>query len=176
MSMRAFILASIIGLFPSLAGAQSPARTRDGFWFSGGVGFGSIGCDGCNTRRNSLTLAVGAGGTVSRKVLFGASLDAATRSRLGASLTVATVLARLRFYPSLTNGFFLTAGLGLGKVSADATDGIRSNTGTAALIGLGYDVRVGANASLTPFWNAFSTGALGTNYNVGHLGLGLTIH
>lgn len=177
MSFRAFLLACVIALLPSLADAQGRAQTRDGFWFNGGVGYGTIGCDGCNNRNNSLTLSLGAGGAMSRKVLFGASFDAAIQSRGGATLTVATLLARLRFYPSLTNGFFLTGGLGLGKVSADATEiGTRANTGTAALIGMGYDIRVGTNASLTPFWNGFSTGALDTNYNVGQLGVSLTIH
>lgn len=177
MSRRIPLLLALGLLLPAVAAAQARPETRDGFWWNGGLGYSTIGCDGCNRRQNSLTVAMAAGGTVSRKVLFGASIDAATKSESGGNQIVATLLARLRFYPSLTNGFFLTAGLGLGTVRADATDiGTRSNTGTAALIGLGYDIRIGPNASLTPFWNGFSTGALDTNYNVGQLGLSLTVH
>lgn len=171
------LLLLVLGLqLPAVAAAQASPETRAGFWWNGGLGYSTIGCDGCTRRQNSLAIAMAAGGTVSRKVLFGASIDAATRSESGARQIVATVLARLRFYPSLTSGFFLTAGVGLGMLSAEGTDANRRDTGTAALLGLGYDIRVGPNVSLTPFWNGFSTGELDTNYNVGQLGLSLTIH
>jgi hypothetical protein len=137
----------------------------------------AVPADGSNGRQGGVTVALAVGGTVSRRVLFGASVDSWTHSQVGGALTLAMLLARLQFYPSATSGFFLTAGVGLGTVRADATDiGGRSDTGTGALIGLGYDIRVGTNVSLTPFWNGFGTGGIDTNRNVGQLGLSVTVH
>ena len=34
--------------------------------------------------------------------------------------------------------------------------GSETETGFGALLGLGWDIRVGKNVSLTPFWNGFS--------------------
>ena len=79
---------------------------------------------------------------------------------------------RLRFYPSLTSGFFITGGLGLGHVS----DGYDTEWGPGAVVGLGWDVRVGRNVSLTPFWNGFAMSSELVDRNVGQLGLGVTIH
>jgi hypothetical protein len=172
MSVRTLIIASVIALLPSLGDAQNQAQTRDGFWFNGGAGFGSLGCRDCDGRRSAVTLALGAGGTLSQKVLLGASIDAWTKSEG----TVAALLARLRFYPSITRGLFLTGGLGLGRRQADATDFTRSDTGTAELIGLGYDLRLSPNLSLTPFWNWFATQTTNDDHNVAQLGLSLTVH
>ena len=172
MLMRTLIIASIIAQLPSFADAQDRALTREGFWFNSGAGFGSLGCRSCDSRRSAVTLAVGAGGTLSQKVLLGASLDVWTNSEA----TLGVLLARLRFYPSVTSGLFLTGGLGLGRWQADATDASESDTGTSELIGLGYDVRLSPNVSLTPFWNWFAMQTTNQDRNVGQLGLSLTVH
>ncbi|MGH7520633.1 MAG: hypothetical protein ACREMI_05100 [Gemmatimonadales bacterium] len=119
-----------------------------------------------------MTLALGAGGALSQKVLLGASIDVWAKSEG----TVAALLARFRFYPSVTSGFFLTGGLGLGRWQADGTDANSSDTGTSELIGLGYDVRVSPNVSLTPFWNWFAAQTTNQDHNVAQLGLSVTVH
>ena len=171
MSVRTLMIASVIALLPSLADAQDRAQTRQGFWFNAGAGFGSLGCRGCDDRQSAVTLALGAGGTLSQKVLLGASIDGWTTSQR----TVAALLARLRFYPSVTSGFFLTGGLGLGRWQADGTDANSSDTGTSELIGLGYDVPLGPDLSLTPFWNWFAIQTTNDDHNVMQLGLSLTV-
>lgn len=180
MSVRVLAIAPmvVLALLQSVpANAQGRPQTRDGFWFNGGLGFGSAGCDGCSGRESALTIALGAGGTLSPKVLLGASIDGWSKSEGGATITIATLLARLRFYPSATGGFFLTAGLGLGSVRAELTGfGSDTETGTGALLGLGYDLRVGNTVSLTPFWNGFATHTSNTDFNVGQLGLSVTVH
>jgi hypothetical protein len=179
-SVRVLAVASIVALTmleSAPAAAQGRPQTRDGFWFNGGLGLGTAGCDGCDGRQSSATLALGAGGTLSSKVLLGASIDGWSKSEGGATITIVTFLARMRFYPSATGGFFLTAGLGLGSVDAELTGfGGASETGTGALIGLGYDIRVGNTVSLTPFWNGFATHTSNTDFNVGQLGLSVTVH
>ena len=46
----------------------------------------------------------------------------------------------------------------------------------AALVGLGYDFRIGTNVSLTPFVNGYAMKNDNTDANVGQIGLGLTVH
>lgn len=171
MPSRMLTIAAVVALLPSRAEAQDRPQTRDGFWFNGGAGFGSLGCRTCDVRRSAVALALGVGGTLNQKVLLGASIDA-----WASDGTVAALLARLRFYPSGTSGFFLTGGLGLGKWQADATDFNPSDAGTAELIGLGYDVRVSPNLSVTPFWNWFAIQTTNNDHNVAQLGLSLTVH
>jgi hypothetical protein len=66
-------------------------------------------------------------------------------------------------------------GLGTIHVSVDAF-GSESETGGGALVGLGYDIRVGQNVSITPAWLGFAAQTSNFDANVGQLSLGLTIH
>lgn len=87
-------------------------------------------------------------------------------------LTVGTLDARLRFYPARSSGFFLTFGLGVGSISLAG----ESEFGVGAVVGVGWDIRVGLNVSLTPFYNGFAMNNSIADANVGQLGLGVTIH
>jgi hypothetical protein len=93
------------------------------------------------------------------------------------TLTVGTVLALVRFYPSARGGFFLEGGLGLGTIHV-SLDGFGSDSeaGGGALVGLGYDIRVGDNVSLTPAWLGFAARTSNSDANVGQLSLGVTLH
>jgi hypothetical protein len=157
---------------------QSENRhARRGFWFNGGLGYGSLGCEDCSGREGGLSGGLAIGGSVSQKVLLGAGSSGWTRSEGGVTLTVGTLVALIRFYPSATGGFFLLGGLGLGTIHADI-DGLGSDseTGAGALLGLGYDIRVGDNVSLTPFWNGFAAETTNADANVGQIGLSVTVH
>ena len=100
-----------------------------------------------------------------------------TKDDNGATLTSGTLDARIRFYPSRTGGFFLTGGLGVGMIHV-SVDGFGSDTqtGFGAVLGLGYDIRVGSGLSLTPFWNGFAVRNNSSDVNVGQIGLSLTVH
>ncbi len=167
----------LTALLPRAASAQQHAQTREGFWFNGGLGYGSLGCQDCGSREGSLSGGLAIGGTLSKKLLLGVGTNGWTKSENGAQLTVGTLTALARFYPSATGGFFLLGGLGVGTIHASAT-GFQSatETGVGALIGLGYDIRVGNNVSLTPFWNGFAMSSSNSDANVGQLGLGITVH
>lgn len=176
-SIVALILAA---LTPRAASAQGHPQTRQGFWFNGGLGYGSLGCQDCSGREGSLSGGIALGGTVSRKLLLGAGTNGWTKSENGATLTVATLTALMRFYPSATGGFFLLGGLGVGQVRAEVSgfggSASASETGFGAIVGLGYDIRVGQNVSLTPYWNGFAMASDETDANVGQIGLGVTVH
>lgn len=174
--MKMGLLVAVALLIPAAAAAQHP-QTRQGFWFNGGVGYGSAGCDGCDGREGAPTISLTFGGTISPKFLLGASLDGWSKESGGTTITIGTLLARMRFYPSAGGGFFLTAGLGMGTVTAEISGlGSDSETGTGVLIGLGYDIRVGRNLSITPFWQGFATHTSNTDFNVGQIGVGITTH
>lgn len=174
MSVAALLLAA---LSPRAASAQGHPQTRQGFWFNGGLGYGSLGCQDCGSREGGLSGGIALGGTLSQKVLLGAGTNGWSKTEDGATLSVATLTAMIRFYPSSTGGFFLLGGLGLGTIRAEITGfGSANETGVGALVGLGYDIRVGQNVSLTPYWNGFAMSSSSSDANVGQLGLGITVH
>lgn len=162
---------------PDAPRASRAAHPRRGFWFSGGLGYGSLGCDDCGGREGGLSGGIQLGGSVTPKVLLGGGTTGWTKSEGAATLTVGTVVALVRFYPSATGGFFLIGGLGLGTIHAEVGGfGSETETGGGALLGLGYDIRVGQNVSLTPFWNGFAARTSNADANVGQLGLSVTLH
>jgi hypothetical protein len=174
--VQCFAVVASIAVSATSAFAQN-AQIRDGFWFSGGLGFGTLGCDGCGGRTNGLSGGLSLGGTISPRFLLGVGSDAWTRSEQGATLTVGTVDARVRFYPSTTGGFFLTGGLGVGSVTGSISGlGSSTESGLGLLLGLGYDIRVAKNTSITPYWSAFAMSNDRTDANVGQLGLAITLH
>jgi opacity protein-like surface antigen len=157
------------------AGAQHP-QMREGFWFNAGLGFGSLGCENCVGRRTGLSGGLSLGGTINEKLLLGFGTTGWAKSEDGATLTVGTADARLRFYPSLNSGFFLNAGIGLGTISVSETFSSESETGVGMMLGLGWDLRVSDNVSLTPFWNGAAVAGSNFDANFGQFGLGVTIH
>ncbi len=149
-----------------------PPQTREGFWFNAGLGIGSLGCESCDGRENGLSGGLSFGGTLGDKFLLGVGSTGWAKTVDGNTLSVGTLDARLRFYPARKSGFFLTAGLGIGSVSIDNY----SETGAGAIFGVGWDIRVGKNFSLTPFYNGFAMNSETIDANVSQLGLSFTIH
>jgi len=158
-------------------GSAAAKHARSGFWFNAGLGYGSFGCPDCDGREGSLSGALAMGGTVSRKIAIGGGTTNWYKSENGTTQSIGTVVALLRFYPSSTGQLFLLGGLGLGHVQTEFEDlGKFTETGWGGLLGLGYDIRIGANTSLTPYWNGFLVSTSSGHANVGQIGLGLTIH
>jgi hypothetical protein len=162
---------------PSLA-AEKRVQTRQGFWFNGGFGYGSLGCQSCfGERVNGFSGGLSAGATVSPRLLVAVGTSGWYRSEDGVSLSGGTLDGRVRFYPVVTSGFFITGGMGLGHVSL-GVQGLGSDTeyGVGAVFGLGWDIRVARNVSLTPFYNGFAVQTSSADVNVGQIGVGITIH
>jgi hypothetical protein len=181
------------GLAPEPAPAPSPAPARrapqmarmgrvgpperHGFWFNGGLGYGSLGCDGCDGRFGGLSGGLALGGTLSPNVLLGVGTTGFYRNDGPLTEPVGTLDARLRVYPSATGGFYLTGGVGLGHWSDDYGDfGSLSESGVGFLGGVGLDIPIGGNLNLTPFWNAVWVRTDNANANLGQLGLSVAVH
>jgi hypothetical protein len=159
-----------------VAQAQN-AQARDGFWFSGGLGYGSLGCDNCGSREGGISGGLSLGGTISPRFLVGVGTSGWTKSQQGATLTVGEIDARIRFYPQTRGGFFLTGGVGIGSVTGSVSGfGSATETGAGVILGMGYDYRVGRNTSITPFWNGYAMKNSNTDANVGQIGLAVTLH
>lgn len=176
---RFALVVALLYLAPGQAAAQRP-QPRDGFWISGGLGYGSldIGCEGCESDRESgVTALLAMGGSPSRSLLLGAELEGWSKEVDGVDLTFGHLSGVAYWYPRAAAGFFLKGGIGVGRLTADAGPlGEESDTGVALHGGLGYDVRVGRTISLTPaagiFWSSLEPG----NANVLHVGLSVTGH
>lgn len=185
---RWFVALGALMLLAPAAEGQRPQR-RDGFWIGFGLGYGTanVSCDGCasGSRMGGGTAFVKLGGTLSRNVLLGAALNVWGHSSGGATETMGNVTGSVYFYPSAASGLFLTGGLGFSGYDVDTSPEV-SSSGWGFTGGLGYDLRVARNVSLTPVVN-FQFGALedfdvpagratGWKQNVIELGLGVTFH
>jgi len=158
------------------ASAQGYAQERSGFWGSGGLGYGSLGLDGFSGREAGLSGNLSLGGTISPRFLLGGGTTGWTKEVDGIRFSFSTLLLLTRFYPNQDGGFFLTAGLGAGSVSASEGSTSVSESGGGALLGLGYDVRVGPRWSLSPYVNAIGFDIDGDAADVFQFGLGVTFH
>src|SRR5687767_8945766 len=111
---RFVMLAAVATMLASpVVHAQSP-QMRDGFWFNVGLGWGSFSCEDCADRDGGFSGALGLGGSLSQRVLLGASYNFWTKTEDDVTFTVGTFTAAMRFYPSSRGGFFLLGGLGIG--------------------------------------------------------------
>jgi hypothetical protein len=161
---------------PLLAHAQN-AQVRDGFWFSGGLGYGSLGCQDCGSRTGGMSGGLSLGGTITPRFLVGVGTEGWTKTEQGATLTVGTLDARVRFYPSATGGFFVTGGLGIGTMTGTVPGfGTVTENGLGTLVGIGYDYRIARNTSITPYWNGFAMKGSNSDANVGQMGIAITLH
>ena len=189
-------LARVLGLLAvlttsaSVARAQYPQR-REGFWIGFGLGYGSanVTCDGCGSgpRTGGVTAFVKLGGTPSPNLLIGGAINGWSHASGGATETMGNVTASLYYYPVARGGLFLTGGLGFSDYRVDTSPSVEG-TGWGFTAGVGYDIRVGRNVSLTPVANFVYGGvgdlsvsgggtfATGWKQNVVDFGLGVTFH
>lgn len=162
------------------AHAQMDTPVREGFFIGLGIGGGSFGCSACSGRESGLSGQLKLGGTLNSRWLVGVESNAWTKEESGARLTHANVSAMAQFYPAATNGFFLRGGIGVSslevRVSSGGTSLTARESGLGLTAGLGYDVRVGGNFSISPY-GAFGWGDHeGGSVNTFQLGLGVTWH
>ena len=192
MARRAALALSAIALLV-LAGTASAQKTqeRQGFYASFGIGGGSAGasCDDCGDigRESSTAMFVNFGGTVRPNLLIGGEINGWAKSENDADWVVSSLMAVAHYYPSVTNGLFISGGLGFTQGSID--DGVDelTSSGVGIQLGGGYDWRVAKSFSLTPYVQyvrAFAAEAklndtgLGEdlNPNFFQVGLGFTWH
>ena len=175
------IVLAMLALGVSAASAQHP-QTRKGFWIGFGFGYGSYGisCTGCSGlgRESSFTGHIRLGGTVGPKLLLGMESIAWTKSQGGATVTAGNVSLAADYYPQPAGGLFLSAGVGFSRVETSSSGSPSSgSTGPGFTFGAGYDVRVGANTSVTPIANfVWGHPDSGLSHNFFQFGVGVTFH
>jgi hypothetical protein len=174
--VRISALAVLVLALPALAHAQ-PAPNRKGFWWSFGLGYGSARarCDQClsRDREGSVSGSLRLGGTIGDKLLLGWEASGwlknskgwlQTDQDVGRTLGSSSLVAL--YYPRATSGLFVKIGAGLSYIGFPPADqnvqGCLSfgcvpvfedgahGTGFGMTSGVGYDIRVGSNVSLTP--------------------------
>jgi hypothetical protein len=186
-SLTAVAVLCVLGV--SVVAAQKP-QIRNGFWIGFGFGYGSsnVSCDGCGSsnREGGATGFLKMGGTLSEKVLLGGEVNAWTKSSNGVTADLGNVSFAAYLYPQPKSGFFVKGGVGFATTRLHNSGSADAN-GFGFVAGLGYDIRVGTNISITPVGNFYfgSDGDLkesgttletGWKHNVYEFGLGITFH
>lgn len=169
-NLRAIGFSAFFAILLASSASAQQAQTRQGFWIGGGLGYGSLGCDGCD-RVGAPSGYLKLGGTLRQNILLGVETNGWTKSELGNRLTMGNVSGAIYWYP-MTNGMFVKAGAGYSVLDS----GIASTSGFGLLGGVGYDVRVGRNLSITPVANWFRGSFDGGSANVLQIGMGVTSH
>ncbi len=176
-TLRAIGLSAFLAVLLAGSASAQQAQTRQGFWIGGGLGYGSMGlsCDGCaaSDRVGAPTGYLKLGGTLRQNILLGVETNGWTKSELGARLTMTNISGAVYWYPMTSNGMFVKAGAGFSALDSGFGGG---SSGFGVLGGVGYDVRVGRNLSLTPVANWFRGGFNGGSANVLQIGMGVTSH
>lgn len=98
-SLRGFVLATALAAASSVSLVAQQPQTRDGFWFSLGMGYGSLGCFGCGGGRvGGLSGGLSLGWTVNPRLLLGVGttgwIDAAGYTSAGTRAAAARTWAR----------------------------------------------------------------------------------
>jgi len=182
-------LGMLLGLTTTLV-AQHP-QVRKGFWIGFGPTYGTAGvsCDGCGStnREGGFGGFLKLGGTLSKNVLLGGEVNSWYKEDSGTSVTLGNVVAAVYVYPKSTSGLFIKAGAGFSSMFGGGNGPDLEAEGWGITTGIGYDIRVGKNISITPvanFWfgqpgNVKANGTtVGTGWkqNVFEGGLGITFH
>lgn len=189
--MRSWIPLAVVGL-ACLAASSGRAQAqashryeRKGFWFSGGLGYGSagVGCTGCFglTREDGVSGFLALGGTVSRHLLLGFESNGWTKSEGGATVSLGTGALSARIYPSVKDGLFVRVGAGLAGETVSASGSSDTHTGFGMSGGLGYDIPVGRKVAITPVagitagWLGRVGGVSNYHFDVLQVAIGVTL-
>src|SRR3989442_2681157 len=86
-----------VGASPALA---QHSQTRQGFWFNIGLGYGSLGCQGCSGRTGGLSGGVSLRGKPTPQLPPRVGATRRAKTEKGATPTLGTPDPPLRFYPS----------------------------------------------------------------------------
>jgi hypothetical protein len=129
---------------------------RRGFWLGLGVGAGGESTDvdngpGYSSLFYQPTVSLTAGGTLGSHIRLGGEVLSWIDDQGDRVRSLSSVLFLAQFYPLRAAGLYLKGGLGLGRDAVNFDDGFRvSDTGFAALVGAGYELRLVRHVYLNP--------------------------
>ena len=175
-TLRAAGLSALLTVLVASTSFAQQAQTREGFWIGGGLGYGSLGCEGCEDRTAAPSGYLKLGGSLRQNVLLGVETNGWTKSEFGSRLTMGNVSGAVYWYPMATTPLFVKGGVGYSVLSVSAGIAEGSEAGFGLLTGVGYDVRVSRNLSITPVANWFRGSFDGGSANVLQIGVGVTSH
>ena len=170
-SLRAIGFSAVLAVLLAGSASAQQAQTHEGFWIGGGLGYGSLGGGGAD-RVGAPSGYLKLGGTLRQNILLGVETNGWTKSEAGNRLTMGNISGAVYWYPMATNGMFVKAGAGYSALDA----GGGGTNGFGLLGGVGYDVRMTRNLSITPVANWFRGSFDGGSANVLQIGLGVTSH
>jgi hypothetical protein len=157
--------AAALLLLASPAAAQSAASQHQGFTVSFGLGAGSADFSYQNVSGDRVAGPSGylrLGGAVTPSLIIAGETHGWTRSEGSVTSRVGYLMAVAQWYPQATGGFHLLGGLGMGMIAEEDTDpsfpSELESVGGALQLGIGYDVRMSRNFSLTPYVNFLGMG------------------
>jgi hypothetical protein len=174
---RVCLIAGGAMLVAASAHAQYPQR-HQGVYATFGLGYGSakVACDQCGdtSRTGDLTGFLNVGGALSQSILLGGEVTGWSKvTDSNDNLSTGTANAVISWYPSTREGFFIKGGLGFGFIRGDkdtGQGGIKAfdSSGIGYQLGLGYDMRIQRNLSVTAVANFYggNVGDIGTIRNV----------
>ena len=136
----------------------SPVREigRSGFWLGLGLGAGGESFDlqpsvGYSDLLYKPTVSFRLGGTVSQHLRLGAEVLSWINEVGPAVESLSSGLFIAQYYPWSGAGLYLKGGVGIGRNAVNFEDGYSEwDTGFAALIGAGYELRLGRRLFLNP--------------------------
>ncbi len=179
----------VLAAIPAIAAAEHP-QTRQGFGISFGPGLGSgkVDCNSCSFDSETGGSAyVRLGGHVRNDMFVGFESNVYGDTTAGIDTAAVFMAGTFMWYPNAERGFYVKGSLGLGVVvqSDDVNDAAFAAPGVG--LGLGYDIRVAGNFSITPYLNLIATGkgevevddvktGVKAKFNLVQIGVGFTWH
>ena len=154
----------VLSLFATPAVAQQPPdglvevgeSGRRGLWLGLGFGAGGESYDlapsaGYSNVLYRPTVSFRMGGTVSPHLRLGGEVLSWINDVGPAVESLSSALFIAQLYPFSRSGLYFKGGLGIGRNAVDFDDGYNEgDTGFAALVGAGYELRVGRRFFLNP--------------------------
>ena len=183
MRTRQAVIAGVLALATlgrAATAAAQEAQPRAGLWGGFGMGWGSMGfgCGNCGEvdRTGSYSGYLKVGATLSPRLLLGGEFNGWRKSEDGVTVDMGNASAAVYWYPAVQSGLFVKGGAGYSRLSAHSGGASASENGLGLLAGVGYDLRVARNTSITPVFNYFWGGFESGNADVLQLGVGVTLH
>ena len=181
--MRPALLLVVLAALLSTAApaqAQTDPPTRSGFFIGFGADLGALALSDADGREAGPGGFFTGGFAVNPRLFAGLEINGWLGNEEAGTGEVdflfAQYLATGHLFPLQGRGLFLKGGLGLStlEVTTGNRGGSNTRTGFGALVGVGYDIRVGENVAISPY------GTLGygtfddVSANVVHVGVGVT--